>query len=131
MRVDRVRRGLFGGGLALFLPLRVSAQAARPPAATTRSGRSGEAAPEFWKALQLDDVDAVQTYLLRGVDTNVRHPELGPAIVVAARESAWKTLALLAGLTGTRIDATNRLNETALMLAALRGNLPAVKLLAS
>lgn len=130
MRFDRARRRLFGGVLALVLPLRAGAQA-RPPAAAARPGRSGEAGTEFWDALQRDDVDTVQTYLLRGVDTNARHPELGPAIVVAARESAWKTLALLAGLTGTRIDAANRLNETALMLAALRGNLAAVKLLAN
>lgn len=127
MRFDPARRRGCAALLALALPRWAGGQGAVAPA--PRSGRRDAPASEFWNAVQRDDVDAVQTYLLRGDDTNARHPQLGPAIVVAARESAWKTLTLLAGLTGTRVDAPNRLNETALMLAALRGNLDAVKLL--
>lgn len=84
---------------------------------------------EFWDALRRDDTGRVQTLLLRGVDTNATHPEHGPAIMVAAREHAWKTVKLLAAIPGTELDAPNRLGETALMLAALEGNLDSVRIL--
>lgn len=87
------------------------------------------ASHEFWEALAGDQVARVQTLLLRGVDANAVHPELGPAIVVAARERAWKTVTLLAGLSGTRVDAPNRRDETALMLAALHGQAEVARLL--
>ncbi len=83
----------------------------------------------FWDAVQQDDVAAVQTQLLRGIDTNAAHPEFGPAIVTAARDRAWKTVRLLAGLAGTRVDAPNARGETALMLAALHGEPDIVRLL--
>lgn len=91
--------------------------------------RSAGAPPEFWEAMRRDDVDRVQTLLLRGTDTNVVHPEHGPAIVTATREKAWKTVRLLAGLAGTKVDAPNRRGETALMIAALHGQLDVVQLL--
>ena len=84
---------------------------------------------EFWDALRRDDTGRVQTLLLRGVDTNATHPEHGPAIVVAAREHAWATVKLLAAIPGTQLDAPNRRGETALMLAALAGNLDSVSML--
>lgn len=91
--------------------------------------RDARAQADFWQAVQRDDPDRVQIQLLRGVDTNARHPEFGPAIVVAARERSWRTLKLLAGIVGTRVDAPNRLGETAMMLAALHGHLDSVRLL--
>ncbi len=84
---------------------------------------------DFWLELRRDNEGAVQTWLLRGVDSNAAHPQYGPAIVYAARERSWKSLRMLAQLTGTRVDAPNPLGETALMLAALHGELNAVKLL--
>lgn len=130
MKFNRLRRQLFRGALASGLTVGLALAGSNPArTAQAASGRDKQASAEFWEALKRDDVDAVQTGLLRGVDTNVRHPEFGPAIVMAAREGAWKTLTLLAKLTGTRIDATNKLNETALMLAAIRGNPDSVKLL--
>lgn len=93
------------------------------------AARSGDASPEFWEAVARDDTQRVQTLLLRGVDTNVQHPQHGPAIVVAARERSWKTLEQLAAIPGTKVDAPNSRGETALMLAALHGHLDSVRLL--
>lgn len=93
------------------------------------SAQAGDASPEFWEAIARDDTQRVQTLLLRGVDTNVQHPQHGPAIVVAAREKSWNTLRQLAGIPGTKVDAPNRRGETALMLAALHGHLDSVRLL--
>jgi len=121
------RRGLWrllSGLFVLMLAFGASAQSSK-----SASQRSAKAPAEFWEAIKLDEVGRVQTQLLRGVDTNAVHPEFGPAIVVAARERSWNTLRLLATLTGTRVDAPNRLGETAMMLAALHGHLDSVKLL--
>lgn len=117
---NRLGRSLLALLLCLGALTQAAAAMAQPQAKTPA---------EFWDALQRDDVGRVQTLLLRGVDTNASHPEWGPAIAAAAREQAWKTLGLLAGLAGTRVDAPNRLGETALMLAALHGHAGSVKLL--
>ncbi len=101
--------------------------AAPLPAALAQGDRAVPAT--FWSALAKDEVDAVQTWLLRGVDTNATHPQQGPAIVVAAREGAWRSLRLLAGITGTRVDVPSPRGETALMLAAAHGHLDSVRLL--
>lgn len=109
--------------------------------AAAQSGRAGSRAPSptersapgasdaFWEAVERDDVNRVQTLLLRGIDTNAVHPEFGPAIVVAAREGSWNVVRALAGIVGTRIDAPNAKGETTTMLAALHGNLDIVQLL--
>ena len=114
---------LFAGLLAMSWALGAVAQAPGP------APQGAKAPAEFWDAVRRDDVARVQTLLLRGVDTNAVHAEHGPAIAVAARERSWRTLRLLAGLSGTRVDAPNPLGETALMLAALHGELDAVRML--
>jgi hypothetical protein len=105
-------------------------------AAAQTAGRPAEgaqhvrlASPGFWEAVRLDDVDKLQTEMLRGASANAEHPELGPAVVAAARERSPKVLAYLAQLGGTRVDAPNRRDETALMLTALNGDLPSAQLL--
>ncbi len=120
-----------GGGLwALLAALLMVAPAPQASAQAKRiDPRAAQAPAEFWEALQRDDADRVQTFLLRGAETNAVHPEHGPAVVVAARERAWKSLKLLATLAGTKVDAPNPLGETAMMLAALHGHLDSVKLL--
>jgi len=112
--------------LPLLLGLPAGLLAAAADAAPQAAQRPS---PEFWEAIARDDVARVQTLLLRGADTNAVHPELGPAIVAAAREKSWKTVTLLAGLAGTRVDVPNRRGETALMLAALHGQLEVARLL--
>src|SRR5690606_4428305 len=78
---------------------------------------------------RLDDVDKLQTEMLRGASANAQHPEMGPAVVAAARERSPKVLAYLVGLSGTRVDAPNARDETALMLTALHGDLASTQLL--
>ena len=102
-----------------------------PETARAQSTRSASASQAFWEAIRLDDVKAMQTEMLRGASANAKHPEHGPAIVVAARERSPKALAYLAQLSGTRVDATNANDETALMLVALQGDLESVRVLAA
>jgi len=85
----------------------------------------------LFTAIARDDPSGLRTALLRGADANAPD-ELGvPPIVAAARESAWKALRALAELQGTRLDAANPEGSTALMYAALHGELPMVEYLVS
>ena len=107
----------------------VEQAASRPASAAPASRQNLSNEEAFWDALTRDDAARVQTFLLRGIDNNIVHPQHGPAIVTAARERAWNVVRTLAGIVGTRIDAPNERGETAAMLAALRGNLDIVRLL--
>lgn len=120
---------IFIGTLPLLPLLAGVAVMLGTPSAVAATASAQGAVPEFWEAVAADDVGRVQTLLLRGVDTNVAHPEQGPAIVAAARERSWKTVTLLARVSGTRVDSANRRGETALMLAALHGQLEVARLL--
>lgn len=117
--------------VATAAPRSAPAERATARAAAAASPVRQDSAIEdaFWDALARDDAARLQTFLLRGVDTNIVHPEHGPAIVAAARERAWSVVRALAAIVGTRIDAPNQRGETAAMLAALRGNLDIVRLL--
>ncbi|HEY0878695.1 MAG TPA: ankyrin repeat domain-containing protein [Zeimonas sp.] len=99
------------------------------PAAAASARPAPGASREFWEAIARDDVERVQTLLLRGTDTNALHPQFGPAIVFAARERSWNVVRELANIVGTRVDVPNARGETAAMLAALQGNLEIVRLL--
>jgi uncharacterized protein len=92
---------------------------------------AADARQEFFKAIVIDDVTSMRTAMLRGASANARDGEGSPAVVVAAREKAWKALRALAEIRGTDVEATDRLESTALMYAALHGELPAVQFLVS
>lgn len=126
----RTLRGTVGAALALSLSVAcLGGLTLAPGPAQAQSARASSASQGFWDAIRLDDVKAMQSEMLRGASANARHPEHGPAIVVAARERSPKALAYLAQLSGTRIDATNSRDETALMLVALHGDLQSAKVL--
>jgi ankyrin repeat protein len=91
----------------------------------------GSARAELAKAIRVDDAHALRTALLRGADANARD-ELGePVIVSAAKAKAWNSVRALAELRGTELDAANREGATALMYAALHGEMPLVRFLVS
>lgn len=71
----------------------------------------------------------VRSALLRGADPNSSAPGTGPAIATAAAAKAYDALRALLESPETRIDATNARNETALMFAALHGEIDIVRLL--
>jgi ankyrin repeat protein len=115
--------------LALLPALVVFVSVVAPPLVQAQNTRVSQASQGFWDAIRLDDVKAMQTQMLRGASANAMHPEHGPAIVYAARERSPKALGYLAQLSGTRLDAVNARDETALMLVALHGDLDSAKLL--
>jgi len=100
-------------------------------AAAPARGQQQGARAALFTAIVRDDPGGLRTALLRGADANAPD-ELGvPPIVAAAREKSWKALRALAELGGTRLDAANPEGSTALMYAALHGELPMVRYLVS
>jgi uncharacterized protein len=97
------------------------------------SPRSSEAQTdprvELLEAARLDQESLAIRLLLRGVDPNIREKDGGPVIVYAAREKSFAVVRALAIDPRTLIDAPNAKKETALMYAALHGDLESVKVL--
>lgn len=77
---------------------------------------------DFFRALQIDNVDTVRQLLAAGFDPNSRSEKGQPALLLAMREESFKTAALLLAQPGLDVDATNAADETALMIAALKGH---------
>jgi uncharacterized protein len=81
------------------------------------------------KAVKFDDDKAVAKDLAAGQDPNATDDQGMPLLVLAAREKSDKVAAALLDNPQTKIEATDRAGETALMLAALNGDMDLVKLL--
>ena len=96
------------------------------PAAQVASANPIE---ELFAAIRKDDQSAAERLLLRGVSANTVHPVHGPAIVYAAQDDSPSVVQALLLSPALDLEARNGAGETALMLAAARGNLPLVKLL--
>lgn len=82
---------------------------------------------DFFKALERDDVGTVERLLVRGFDPNTVNPDGVPALMRALRIPAPKSALALAKARGLRAEVRNDKDESALMLAALRGDLPLVR----
>ncbi len=84
---------------------------------------------DFFKAVQLDDVRTVQSLLQRGFDPNTVNPQGVPALMLAVKEPSLKVAQLLATWPKVKTEVRNENDESALMLAALKGHVALVKLL--
>ena len=84
---------------------------------------------DFFKALDQDDVASIERLLARGFDPNTVNLEGVPALMLAVRTPSPKVALKLATSRGIRAEVRNDKDESALMLAALRGDLPLVQAL--
>jgi uncharacterized protein len=81
----------------------------------------------FFRAVQIDDDRAVKTVLARGLDPNLHDPERGETgLIIAMRNDAMKVAKLLLAQPGLKVDEPAPNGNTALMMAALQKNKPAV-----
>ncbi|WP_366519051.1 ankyrin repeat domain-containing protein, partial [Rhodoferax sp. OV413] len=78
---------------------------------------------DFFTAIEKDDVAVLQQLLARGFDPNTINPKGVPALMVAIRVPAPKSVQLLLRQRGIKVEARNPQDESALMLAAFVGNL--------
>ena len=84
----------------------------------------------FFRAVQMDDARTVKTMLGAQVDPNDTNPIGGePALVLALREGSMEVFRVLLAHPGTHVDAPAINGNTALMMAAFKGNRPAAEAL--
>jgi uncharacterized protein len=77
---------------------------------------------DFFIATGIDNDRSVGALLAKGLDPNTLSIKGDVALVMAMKEDAPKVAALLLSHPKINIDTPNKAGETALMLAALRGN---------
>lgn len=78
---------------------------------------------EFFESIARDDAAQVRLLMLRGISPNSPDPNLGPAVVHAARSKAFQALKALIDYPGVNVNATNAADESALMYLAMYGDL--------
>lgn len=76
---------------------------------------------DFFKAIQLDQPAPIAALLKRGFDPNTLSPDGTPALIKAMQEQSFKAAQALVDAPDIRPDVRNEVDESALMLAALRG----------
>lgn len=80
-------------------------------------------------AAELNDGRTVLSLLMKGVDPNQSDSRGRKALFIAAREESLRALDSLLASPQLKLDEPNAQGETPLMIAAIRGSLPAVQAL--
>lgn len=84
---------------------------------------------DLFEAVQANDAGKVRLLILRGLGTNSPDPKLGPAVVVATQNKAFAALGALLESPLTDVNVFNPAGESALMYAALFGEIKVMRLL--
>lgn len=84
---------------------------------------------DFFHAVKMDDLRTVQDLVARGFDPNTPAPDGQTGLVMALREPSPKVAGLLARLPATDVERRTPQDESALMMAALKGQEDAAKVL--
>ena len=82
---------------------------------------------DFFAAISPDNDKAVRTLLQRGFDPNTLSPSGEPALILALREPSFKVISALLANPLTEVEFRTVNDESALMLAALRGYIDVCK----
>ena len=75
---------------------------------------------DFFRAVNVDNADAVSRMLAAGLDPNQLDPRGQPALMVALQGESLKVAKVLMDAKGIAIDVRNHAGETPLMMAALK-----------
>jgi ankyrin repeat protein len=85
---------------------------------------------DYFTAVKLDNIKLVRSLLQRGFDPNTVEEERGETgLIIAVREDARKVLELLLNTKDVNLNARARNGDSALMIAAYKGNYDVVKTL--
>ena len=84
---------------------------------------------DFFIAIRNDNVGKLNDLLQRGFDPNTRNEKGQPGLTVAMREQSPKVARVLLDQSTLDVNALNLVGESALMIAAIKGDLTSVKLL--
>jgi ankyrin repeat protein len=91
---------------------------------------SADSFVSFFRAVNIDDTRTVNRLLKAGFDPNAVNTRGQPALVQALRDDSPKVAAALLAHPDIKLEATTAAGETALMMAAIGGQLDFVKQLA-
>ena len=81
---------------------------------------------EFFRVVQVDNANAVNALLARGVNVNARDPRSGEtALIIALREDSQSVFNALVAHPHVDLELAAPNGNTALMMAAFKGNKPA------
>lgn len=80
---------------------------------------------DFFRAIEVDNADAVARMLAAGLDPNQLDPRGQPALMVALQGESLKVAKVLMEAKGVDIDVRNHAGETPLMMAALKAEVDA------
>ena len=78
---------------------------------------------DFFRSVNVDDAGTVKRLLTRGFDPNTPDESGHVALYLALRSESTKVVTVLLDHPGLKVDAPNTVDETPLMMAALRGQL--------
>ena len=84
---------------------------------------------DFFIAVRNDNATEVSDLLRRGFDPNARDAKGQPGLTVAMQEQSMKAAKVLLAQPALDVDALNQAGESALMMAALKGNVAGIDLL--
>ena len=84
---------------------------------------------DFFRAVNVDNADAVSRMLAAGLDPNQLDPRGQPALMVALQGESLKVAKVLWDAKGIQIDVRNHAGETPLMMAALKAEVDAASAL--
>ena len=84
---------------------------------------------DFFIAVRNDNAGLVRDLVERGFDPNTRDAKGQPGLTIAMQEQSLKAARVLLAQPAVDVDALNQAGESALMMAALKGNLTALALL--
>ena len=80
---------------------------------------------DFFRAINVDNADAVARMLAAGLDPNQVDPRGQPALILALQGESLKVAKVLWDAKGVDVDVRNRVGETPLMMAALKAEVDA------
>lgn len=86
-------------------------------------------ADDLLSAIIRDNPSGVITQLNRGADPNARDPDGQPLLIVALKRDSLRAFDALMQSKRIKVEQRNSKDESALMIAAIKGNLPAAKAL--
>ena len=84
---------------------------------------------DYFIAIRNDNLSILGDLLRRGFDPNTANEAGQPGLTIAMQEHSLRAAKMLLAQPGLKIDALNPAGESALMMAALKGELDGVKLL--
>ena len=84
---------------------------------------------DFFIAIRNDNASTVGGLLQRGFDPNTRDPKGQPGLTIAMQEQSLKAARVLLSSRDIDVNALNQAGESALMMAALKGDMQGVQLL--